>query len=74
MTNQPPDSPHQMFAGYPRPPGGPQYYRSVQEDVVIETMYRGGVNHVLHILLALLTCGFWLPIYLLMWLIRSDGR
>lgn len=51
---------------YPQQPQG--YYPPQQPVVVVQnTMARQGFNHTPHIIISFLTCGTWLPFYLLIW-------
>lgn len=43
-----------------------------QPQLVIEPY--GGVNHRLNIVMCVLTCGLWLPIYAIVWLIHGNRK
>lgn len=72
MSNQNPygygPPPPSQQPGYPPQQGyPPQYQQPPQMIVVQNTMARQGFNHTPHIVISFLTCGTWLPIYLLIW-------
>jgi hypothetical protein len=35
---------------------------------------RPGVNHGLHLVLTLLTCGMWAPIWIILWVVDATSR
>ena len=64
----------------PMPRRGPQPQQPSQPIIIAQQMaptqtvyVGGGTNHGLHLILTLLTCGLWLPIWILM-IIVNGGR
>lgn len=57
----------------PAPPPAPHYQEHGQTTVIVN---QAGAQfpHGIHLLLTFLTCGAWLPIWLIHWLISSGGR
>jgi hypothetical protein len=77
MSNQ---NPYGGGNGYGPPPGGHQQYQQPQQQgyypppqapvVYVQqntAMVRQGFNHTPHVIISFLTCGTWLPFYLLIW-------
>lgn len=76
MSNQNPYGAGGGSGGYGPPPPSQQYpqqpqgyYPPPQQPMVVvqNTMVKQGFNHTPHIIISFLTCGGWLPFYLLIW-------
>jgi hypothetical protein len=71
-----PAAPQHMPPGYPQQASYPVYTMPMQMPIVITQnnsvggtiQVRRGVNHGLHLMLTLLTCGMWAPVWLIVWI------
>lgn len=62
------DNVGKVIAAARQAPAAPAYANSAAS---VQVAQRPPVNHALHIVLSLLSCGLWLPIYLIILLSRS---
>ncbi|WP_078344726.1 DUF2510 domain-containing protein [Mycobacteroides chelonae] len=68
---------------YPTPDGGQRYFDGVQWTqhvvppaarlVAPTVIVNQGPNHLLHLILTLLTCGLWIPVWIIIAIISASG-
>ena len=69
MTTPNPMNPYQGQAPTQPPPGHPQPVQP--QHITVNVPERKRVNHVLHLILTILTGGVWAPVWILLALLRS---
>ena len=78
VPQPPPPAPVPYYPPQSAPPAGyyqqPYYYGPPQPQVVTKPGGLSSTAHVVHIILCFLTCGVWIPGYVLIWLFAPQRR